>query len=372
MLINNLNNFSDNLLNELGEKTHEISESNENLQEEINKFKNLDTSLKDTKLDIFDIIDFLPDATFIIDNKGIVIAWNRAIEEMTGIKAEDMIDKGNYEYAQAFYGHRRPMLIDLISKNEEELKEYYYSVKKYNQTLLAENIVSTLRGKRANIWGKATPLYNMNGEIVGAIEAIRDVTEFKHVEEKLLKTKKNLERANMRLKNLSILDGLTKIPNRRRLDDFLQYEWKSAMRRKIALSSIMIDIDFFKAFNDTYGHQAGDICIKQVAKTLSKALKRSEDFVARYGGEEFVVVVKGMNTKDVELLAETLRKKVEKLNIDHINSKVSKFVTVSLGVSTVIPNKDSSPEKLITSADNALYQAKQNGRNKVHAVSLII
>ena len=371
MLIDNFNNFSDKLLNELEEKIPEIYETNENLKEEINEFKNIDISLKNTKLDMFDIIDFLPDATFIIDNNGIVVAWNRAIEEMTGIKAEDMVDKGNHEYALAFYGQRRPMLIDLILKSEEEIKKYYYSVKKYNHTLLAENLVSTLKGKRANIWGKASPLYNTNGEIVGTIETIRDVTEFKQIEEKLLNTKKNLERVNKRLKNLSVLDGLTKIFNRRRFDEFLQYEWKSAIRRKTPLSLIMIDIDFFKAFNDTYGHQAGDNCLKQVAKVLSKTLKRSEDFIGRYGGEEFVVVVKGMSIKEVNLLAESLRKKVEKLDIEHISSKVSKFVTVSLGVSTIIPSIDSSPSELIESADNALYQAKQNGRNRVQNVSLI-
>lgn len=351
------------ILNEFGEKMYDISEINENLR--------IDISLKSTKLDMFDIIDFLPDAAFIIDNKGIVIAWNRAIEEMTGVRAEKIIDKGNYEYAVAFYGERRPMLIDLVSMSEEKIKQYYNSIKKYNQIIIAENIASTLKGKKATIWGKAAPLYNTNGEIVGAIEAIRDITEYKQVEEKLLKTKKNLEKVNKHLKNLSALDGLTKIYNRRKFDEFMQHEWKSAMRRSIQLSLIMIDIDIFKAFNDTYGHQAGDDCIKQVAKVLKKSLKRSEDFVARYGGEEFVVVVKGMKENEVELLAESLRKGVEKLGIENSGSKVSKFVTVSLGVSTIIPSKDSSPEGLIASADSALYRAKQDGRNRVISVSLI-
>jgi diguanylate cyclase (GGDEF)-like protein len=128
---------------------------------------------------------------------------------------------------------------------------------------------------------------------------------------------------------------------------------------------IMIDIDFFKAFNDTYGHQHGDDCLRRVAGALNVGLHRPGDLAARYGGEEFAVVLAGANRAGAGLVAETLRAKVEGLGIPHAGSRVSDRITISLGVGTTIPAPESAPSTLIAVADRALYQAKAGGRNRV-------
>jgi PAS domain S-box-containing protein len=141
-------------------------------------------ALLDSERRLAEIIDFLPDATFAIDIKGTVLTWNRAIEEMTGVEAEAMVGKGNYEYALPFYGTRRPILIDLVFMSDAEIEKKYYFVNREGDSLLAEAEVP-VRGKIRQLWGKARPLYNSEGQIVGAIEAIRDITEQKEAEEAL-------------------------------------------------------------------------------------------------------------------------------------------------------------------------------------------
>lgn len=187
----------------------------------------------------------------------------------------------------------------------------------------------------------------------------------KEREIKLVELTSQLEEKNKILEKLSFLDGLTGIANRRYFDEILEREWKRSTRDVCSLSLIMIDIDFFKIFNDTYGHLVGDDCLKKVAKTLEKAVKRPADLVARYGGEEFAVILPETDIKDAIKLAENMRTKVENLNIPHMNSKISDRVTVSLGVSNCIPEHSLDISSLISSADKALYQAKQEGRNRV-------
>lgn len=138
---------------------------------------------------LFDIFNFLPDATFAIDTQGRVIAWNRAIEEMTGVKAEDMLGKGNLEYSLPFYGDRRPILIDLVFKPVEEFKKKYRFIKKEGNILIAEANVP-VRGKARSLWGKASPLYDGKGNIAGAIESIRDITERKELEARFIQSQK--------------------------------------------------------------------------------------------------------------------------------------------------------------------------------------
>ncbi len=179
-----------------------------------------------------------------------------------------------------------------------------------------------------------------------------------------------LAEANKILKRLSSLDGLTGVPNRRRFDEVLKQEWLRAIRHSTSISLIMIDIDFFKLFNDTYGHQGGDDCLKQVAKTLDESAKRVTDMVARYGGEEFVVVLPETGTKGVLAVAETMRANVEAQHIPHASSKVTDHVTISVGVATAVPERGAKEENLIAAADQALYEAKNHGRNQVRSMGL--
>lgn len=173
-----------------------------------------------------------------------------------------------------------------------------------------------------------------------------------------------LEEANRKLQNLVNIDGLTGITNHRCFKEILEQEWRRALRNHSVLTLIMIDIDCFKAYNDTYGHQAGDHCLWQVARTLSGTINRPGDLAARYGGEEFAVILPDTEVDGGEAVAEKIRCRVEALGISHSHSGVCPVVTISLGVAALIPAGDMISADLITAADQALYQAKQSGRNR--------
>lgn len=187
----------------------------------------------------------------------------------------------------------------------------------------------------------------------------------------LREMKKQLEASNRKLQKLSMLDGLTGISNRRHFDTTLDESLSSAAAKESPLSLILIDIDYFKRFNDSYGHQGGDDCLIRVAKALSSECKNAEDLAARYGGEEFVILLPDTNEAQAHTVAERIRKAVQDMGIEHKASDVAKCVTLSLGVSTSLPNKKLTAEQLIERADKALYKAKETGRNQsVKASSL--
>ena len=186
-----------------------------------------------------------------------------------------------------------------------------------------------------------------------------------HLEELVEERTNELQIANERLNELSRVDGLTGIPNRRRLDEELDREWKRMLRDKHPLSVIMCDIDHFKLFNDCYGHQGGDDCLVRVARAIQTSVNRPGDLASRYGGEEFCIVLPETSNAGAMQIAELVRKNVNGLNIEHKTSPVLGVVTLSLGVATLIPERGSHPGMLVEAADRALYQAKGNGRNRV-------
>jgi len=178
-----------------------------------------------------------------------------------------------------------------------------------------------------------------------------------------------LQQANQVLERLSILDGLTGIANRRHFDEVLGFEWRRACRESLSLALVMIDIDHFKAYNDAHGHQAGDECLRKVASTLAGSLSRAGDLAARYGGEEFAVLLAGTDSKSATDIAEILRVKVQALGISHEHSSAASVLTLSLGIAALCPTQDVTPETLVGEADQALYKAKQAGRNRVVTAS---
>lgn len=180
-----------------------------------------------------------------------------------------------------------------------------------------------------------------------------------------VKTHLDLKRKSDLLENLASLDGLTCIANRRRFDQLLEAEWSRALRTASWISIVMLDLDFFKAFNDSYGHAAGDDCLRKVAEALESSLRRSSDTVARYGGEEFVAILPGTEPEGAATVAEAMRKSVESLGIPHAYSAVSDVATISAGVGSAIPMTNSSAGTLVATADRRLYEAKSAGRNRI-------
>ncbi len=176
---------------------------------------------------------------------------------------------------------------------------------------------------------------------------------------------RELEQANQQLLHLATIDSLTHLSNRRAFDEYLSREWQRMAREFSPLSLILCDVDFFKVYNDTYGHPAGDNCLKTVAHILSETVKRPADLVARYGGEEFAVILPNTEAIGAAHLAQNIRSKVRALKIPHTNSGVSEYVTLSLGIASVFPTSELSTDTLIAAADRALYQAKAQGRDRV-------
>jgi len=175
---------------------------------------------------------------------------------------------------------------------------------------------------------------------------------------------RQLDSANRELKRLSTADGLTGLANRRHFDATLKREWRRSIRLASPLALVLCDVDFFKAFNDNHGHQAGDDCLRLVAEVLSGALVRGGDLAARYGGEEFAVILPNTDLEGAQLVAERIRQALLKLEHAHSASSFG-VVTLSAGIASEIAMIGSEPEQLIAAADRALYQAKDSGRNRI-------
>lgn len=183
----------------------------------------------------------------------------------------------------------------------------------------------------------------------------------------LVNLTEQLNAANQELQHLSMTDGLTGIANRRMLDESLAREWRRCLRLKKPMAVVMLDVDHFKKYNDRYGHQAGDDCLKAVAGELARSAPRAGDLVARYGGEEFVMILGDTDGDGAQWVANRIRQHVARLKIPYEDSPHG-YVTVSCGIASVMPGEGLSAEKLVGSADNAMYIAKKHGRNRVESL----
>lgn len=192
----------------------------------------------------------------------------------------------------------------------------------------------------------------------GFAMTFRDISDRKQIEIAL-------KQANHKLKYQANVDSLTQIANRRRFDEYFAQEWSRCTREQAYLAIILCDVDYFKAYNDTYGHQVGDKCLYEVAQGINNAVKRPADLVFRYGGEEFAIVLPYTDKQGAIIVAEEIRQEIKQLKIPHESSHISNIVSLSLGVSSIIPSIYTSPHSLVSSADLALYDAKYQGRDRV-------
>ncbi|MBD2177456.1 diguanylate cyclase [Pseudanabaena sp. FACHB-1998] len=213
------------------------------------------------------------------------------------------------------------------------------------------------------------PIFDIHGIpfLVGFV--VIDITDRKKAEADLQYAESILRKANLELEKLVNIDGLTQVANRRCFDERIELEWDRLHREQRPLSLLLFDIDYFKRYNDYYGHQAGDDCLTQIAQNIKKTLCRPADLIARYGGEEFAVILPNTDLQGAITVAEQIRMAVKKLSIPHQNSDISDIVTISLGVASLFPSILEAPSLLIKQADVALYRAKQQGRDSFFVFS---
>ncbi|MDH5766213.1 MAG: diguanylate cyclase [Gammaproteobacteria bacterium] len=202
--------------------------------------------------------------------------------------------------------------------------------------------------------------------LAAKMKAMQRIAEMRH---KLIDATSELQSVNKELKELVNLDGLTRLANRRYLDEFLKKEISRAIRHKLPITVILADVDHFKTYNDNYGHLAGDDCLKAIAHALKQVCRRPTDLVARYGGEEFAIILPDTQVENSMFMAEKLRSVIEALGVTHDYSTTSNVVTMSLGVCSLVPEINSSTEELLKKADDALYSAKKAGRNQAKSAS---
>jgi diguanylate cyclase (GGDEF)-like protein/PAS domain S-box-containing protein len=293
------------------------------------------------------LLNHLVVPTFVLDKDCRVIIWNKACERLTGVSAEELL--GTREHWQAFYDEPRPCLADLVAQNRtDEIESFYmnFNVRRQEGNYYAENwCVMPRAGTRLFLAIDCGPIFDASGKLIAVVETLRDLTAQKE-------------------------DALTGLANRGAFDIGLEREWRRAQRHGQQLSLLMVDVDCFKLYNDTYGHLRGDACLRAVASTLIAGSQRTGDLVARYGGEEFVLVLPATGADGAAVVADRIRAGVESLGIPHDNSPVADRVTVSVGASTITPQAESSLESLLSSADEALYEAKAKGRNRVVTVDM--
>lgn len=279
------------------------------------------------------------DGILVADGRGTILSCNRRFVEMWGIPADVAESRSEENYFQWMLG----MVSEPVGfmKRVRYLREHVRETSRY-----------TIPLKDGRTFDRySAPMFGPGGKHYGRVWYFRDSSD--------------IHRHQEMLEKLSSTDGLTGIPNRRQFDETLVREWRRATRNHMPISLLLCDIDFFKLYNDHYGHLSGDECLRQLAVVLAASTRRPADLAARYGGEEFVCLLPETDTPGALLAAEQLQKRVEKLNLPHARSSVAPRVTLSIGVATVVPQTDQHPSELIRHADEQMYKAKKNGRNQV-------
>ena len=310
--------------------------------------KEAEKALWESQRRLADIIEFLPDATLVIDIEGRVIAWNRAMEEMTGIKVENILGQSNYAYSLPFYGERRPILIDLALRPDPEFENRYSGIERNNYTVSGEAYMPNMGGGSIFLWGTATALLDAEGKIMGAIESIRDITERKRMEEDI--------------KNLSITDPMTGLYNRRGFWTLAEQQMKISARSKKELLLIYIDLDGMKAINDTLGHTKGDEVLVEAAQVLREVFRKA-DIIARMGGDEFAVLV--LETESVS--DATIGERLERQIFLHNDRKGRDYIlSMSAGMVPYNPETPLSIDEWLLEADSRMYQQKRYRKLKAH------
>ncbi len=284
-----------------------------------------------------------------LDKDANVTMWNKAAEKISGYSEKEVL--GHAEIWELLYPDEKyrtsiyNKALEVIRQGEE--------LTDFETTILCKD------GNNRTLSWNTHDMKDKSGEVIGSIAVARDVTELHASENKLKLLTLELEQSNKRLLQLSYLDQLTNIPNRRAYEEKITHEIETANRSGKPLSLLMIDIDHFKEYNDIYGHENGDVALYRVANQIRSTLPRKTDFLARYGGEEIVVILPFTSLDHATIVAEKIILDIRNLHIQHSFSTFNEILTVSIGVAST----DTGIDNLLSHADLALYKAKECGRN---------
>jgi diguanylate cyclase (GGDEF)-like protein/PAS domain S-box-containing protein len=310
-----------------------------------NKLKKSNKEAELAKEFIDNALDAQKDTFFLLDPvAGKAIRWNKAFRETSGYSDDEIAEL--------------PAPTHYYSPEDLEKARKATTAVLEGKPVILEMELICKDGHKVSTEYQASLIADETAKYKYLVAIGRDITKRKRAEHDLLML-------NNELKILSFKDGLTNLSNRRIFDQMLPKEWNHAQRDQTPLSLIMIDIDYFKNYNDYYGHLQGDGCLRQVAQAIDAVPKRATDIVARYGGEEFVILLPDTNAEQAIIVAEKCLEIVTQQQIPHAVSKVSNVVSISIGVNTMMPTQNLHPSALIKAADTLLYQAKENGRNQI-------
>ena len=330
--------------NKLDNAHQELDAVNRSFESVIEQSNQMAVEVEISALELNQIFNTSADGMWVIDKKYNIQRINEALLKFLDRDRDTAVGRKCYDLFSGSICRTNDCPMNRLLNGENRVE---CDIEKKHET-----------GRKIPFILTATPFSGLDGGLLGIVEGFKDITERK-------KAEVALQKANHELQRLAIIDGLTQVANRRHFDDCLQTEWRRMRREKMPLGLIMCDIDYFKLYNDNYGHQEGDRCLHAVAQIIDECLKRPADMVARYGGEEFGVILPNTHADGAYHVAEIIRKAVMGLQIPHAHSKVDDYVSLSLGVSCMIPSPGESPEALIGVADEALYIAKKQGRNQV-------
>jgi len=311
-----------------------VLESQKSTEKKLREIVSIHRLVTENSRDVIILMDFEGSRTFVSPAARIVLGW----------QPEDLLSHNSSDLIHGLDQSKMENVLEQIRHGSEGAIVEYRLRKKNGDYIWVESSLRAIRSQP-------------NGALAGVLNLVRDITERKRTEEKL-------EAAYRAVEALAVVDGLTGVANRRRLDQHLHNEWRRALRDRKPLSLLLLDADHFKLYNDTYGHVRGDNCLKQIAEATLDFVSRPGDLVARYGGEEFAVVLPGTDAAGAEELAHEIRAGLEKRGLPHETNPYG-VVTISIGCATLVPSPGQPMDALVEQADEALYRAKQSGRNRV-------
>lgn len=339
---------------------NEISKISSSINKVLDEVVNNEAALIDKEERLRSVIETSLDAIITINQNGLIQSTNPAVEKHLGYSENDLLGRNI----------KKIMPNPYHDQHDQYISNYLQTGKKNVIGNQREVVALTKAGNEIPIELSITEI-NINGEVFFT-GVLRDISERIQLREAMKEINDTLFTSNLALKNKSRTDSLTGLANRGYFDEIMSVEIRRAVREQRPLSLILIDVDHFKLYNDFYGHQQGDDCLRQIAKTMKECFLRSGELPARYGGEEFCVILPGNDNNQAKVLAEKLNKVIWDLNLPHAESKTADRVTICVGVATLQISSTSviSAKDIIEQADKALYEAKTTGRNKV--ISTII